>query len=330
MRSAVGKMVLDSTHSVPMLIGVYAGMEIIGATVMDMVINPQKQTDAIMSLHKRFHTPMMLTAMDLSAEAELFGCQIRMSDDEIPTVIGRVVASEQQIDQLKIPVAGSGRTAVHLQTAQKLAALATGVPVLGGVIGPFSLASRLFGVSEALELSMTNPVLLKKLLQKVTEFLINYVLAFRNLGTDGVLMAEPSAGLLSPRGLSEFSSVYVRKIVQATQTEKFTLVLHNCGAKNIHLPNILGTGAEIYHFGRQMDMEMALRYVDSEVILAGNLDPVRVFHTGNAAEVAAATLNLLKTTSRYRNFILSSGCDIPPGSPIENLDAFFSVAGKFS
>jgi len=329
MHSKIGNLVLNSQCCIAMPIGVYAGMEIIGATVKEVVTDPKKQMDAITALHARFHTQMMLTAMDLSAEAELFGCQIRMSDDEIPTVVGRALTSEKLIDALPLPVAGNGRTAVHLQTAQKLVALETGVPVLGGLIGPFSLASRLYGVRETLELSVTNPGLLETLLEKVTEFLIHYVTAFRNLGADGVIMAEPSAGLLSPRGLGRFSSMYVKKIVEATQSQQFTLVLHNCGAKIIHLPSLLEAGAEIYHFGAQMDMAMALEKVDNQVILSGNLDPVRVFYDGNPAQVAAETQNLLKSTSGFRNFILSSGCDIPPGAPIENLDAFYAAASEF-
>ena len=145
-------------------------------------------------------------------------------------------------------------------------------------------------------------------------------------------MAETLApDLIAPRGLSEFSSTYVRRIVKATESEKFSLVLHNCGAKNIHLPNILeAVSRKISFWSSDVDMEMALRYVDSEVILAGNLDPVRVFNTGNAAEVAAATLNLLKTSIWISQFL-----SYPPdviyhqARPIENLDAFFSVAGKF-
>jgi uroporphyrinogen decarboxylase len=330
MRSNFGTFILNSPHRIPMPIGVYAGLEITGASVKDAVTSSQHQSDAVLALHERFHTQVMLTAMDLSAEAEIFGCQIRMSDNEIPTVIGRLVTSEKEIDILEIPSAGDGRTAVHLQTARKLVSQANGVSVLGSVIGPFSLASRLFGVSEALELSLADPALLNKLLHKATKFLTDYVLAFRAQGVDGVIMAEPAAGLLSPRGLSQFSSDYIRQIVKETQSEEFTLVLHNCGAKIVHLHKILEAGAEIFHFGAPMDIEQALKQVSNEVILAGNLDPTNVFHNGTAIEVTAQTLNLMKITSGYKNFIASSGCDIPPQTPVENLDAFYTTIRKNS
>jgi hypothetical protein len=49
----------------PMPIGVYAGLEITGATVRDAVTNASAQADAVLALHERFNTPVMLTAMDL-------------------------------------------------------------------------------------------------------------------------------------------------------------------------------------------------------------------------------------------------------------------------
>lgn len=313
-----------------MPIGVYAGLEITGASVKDAVTSADHQTEAVLALHERFNTQVMLTAMDLSAEAETFGCEVRMLDDEIPTVIGRLVTTGEEIDRLINPTVGDKRTSIHLQTAQNLVSRANGIPVLGGVIGPFSLAGRLFGVSEFLELSLTDPDLTEQLLQKATRFLIKYVQAFRDQGVDGVIMAEPAAGLLSPRGLAKYSSAFVKEIVVETQTDDFTILLHNCGAKIAHLPKILEAGTEIFHFGAPMDMSQAITQVGSEVILAGNLDPTAVFHSGTIAEVETQTSALMSLTSPYKNFIISSGCDIPPHTPVENLDTFYRVVREYT
>jgi uroporphyrinogen decarboxylase len=195
---------------------------------------------------------------------------------------------------------------------------------LGGVIGPFSLAGRLFGVSEALELSLTEPEILEKLLKLATRFLLSYVKAFRDQGAAGVIMAEPAAGLLSPRGLGRFSSPFIRQIAEETQNDHFSLVLHNCGAKIAHLPIILEAGAEMYHFGAPMDIDKALAQVSKDVILAGNLDPTSVFHSSTPDEVAEHTQSLINRTASFKNFIISSGCDIPPATPLKNLETFYN------
>ncbi len=143
-----------------------------------------------------------------------------MSDEEIPTVIGRRVTSAAEIDALPNPKAGDLRTAVHLESARRLAASGK-APVLGGLIGPFSLAGRIFGVSEALEATVADPELILSLLEKVTDFLVGYSRAFREAGAMGVIMAEPAAGLLSPRGLARFSAPFVNRILSEGSNRGF-------------------------------------------------------------------------------------------------------------
>ena len=307
-----------------MPIGVYAGLEMTGASVRQAVSDPAAQSEAVLALHEHFHTPLMLTAMDLSAEAETFGCTIRMSDEEIPTVIGRLAPSPEAIAALPAPQPGDLRTAVHLDSARRLAASGK-APVLGGLIGPFSLAGRIYGVSEALEATVSEPETVLALLEKVTDFLAAYARAFRDAGAIGVIMAEPAAGLLSPRGLARFSAPFVRRIVETTQRDDFTLMLHNCGAKLAHFPRVLESGAALYHFGAPMDILAALAQADGKAILAGNLDPTAVFHSGTPEGVYADALGLARAAKAYPNFIMSSGCDLPPGTPLRNLEAFYQA-----
>lgn len=249
-----------------------------------------------------------------------------MADHEIPFVIGRLVTDRAAVAKLEIPKPGDKRTAVHLEAVRQLSRQASERCVLGGCIGPFSLASRLAGVSEALELTLAEPELMHTVLEKATLFLIAYVQAFRAAGASGVIMAEPTAGLLSPRGLMAFSSAYLRQIREAVEAENFTIVLHSCAAKLLHLPALLESGLSAFHFAAPMDMVSALGKVPPRVVLCGNLDPTAVFVQSTPAEVAGRVSGLLAATGGYRNFVLSSGCDIPPNAPLENLDAFFAAA----
>jgi uroporphyrinogen decarboxylase len=310
-------------------IGVYAGLEITGGTVRDIVTDPKAQAAAILALHERFRTPVLLTAMDLSAEAETFGCEIRMSDTEIPTVIGRRVTGPDDLKALPAPKPGEARTAVHLEAA-RLVKKAVASPVWGCMLGPFSLAGRIFGVGEALEATALEPEIILALLEKVVEFQIAYARAFRETGVSGVIVAEPAAGLLSPAGLGRFSAPFVKRIVQGAQTRDFVVILHNCGAKLIHLDKVLESGAGIYHFGAPMDIVAALERVAGQVILGGNLDPAAVFHGGTPESVRTTTLALLDATKDHKNYFISSGCDIPPGTPLANLEAFYKAVSDFS
>jgi uroporphyrinogen decarboxylase len=267
--------------------------------------------------------------MDLSTEAEEFGATILFSDHEVPTVTGRLVTNMESATALAIPSLGSKRTGVYLRTIEELAQRNEGVPVIGGLIGPFSLAGRLFGVSEALLATAMEPEVIEVLLEKVTPFLTTYVRAFRDAGADAVVMAEPTAGLMSPAAVEQFSSPYVRRIREAVENETFRVVLHNCGARIGHLQAKLASGAHLLHFGKPMDVAAALAQVPKETVLGGNLDPAEVFVNGTPKQVAAHTEALLGATAKYANFFISSGCDIPYQTRLENLAAFFATVASF-
>ena len=340
------EIVRQSPRRLAMPIAVYPGLALTGASVRDVVTRPQAQVEAQAALHERYRTPFLLSAMDLSVEAEAFGCALHLADNEIPSVTGRLVTNLEEARKLAAPRSGDKRTAVYLEAVRQLCRRYADNLVLAGCIGPFSLAARLVGVSEALELTLTEPELMQAVLEKSTQFLVEYVRAFRAAGAEGIIMAEPAAGLLSPRGLATFSSAYIRQIAAALKPERrsptrredarledsrFTIILHNCAAKLPHLPAILETGLKTFHFGAPMDIAAALGRAPSEVVLCGNLDPVGVFVQQTPEEVAGRTRGLLAATASYRNFVISSGCNVPPTAPLASLDAFFqTVSGDIA
>lgn len=308
-----------------MPIAVYPGAALTGAKVRDIVTNPRAQFEASVALHDRYRTPFALSAMDLSVEAEAFGCQIHMADDEIPTAVSSVVANLDQAKALVVPPVGLLRTQVYLETVAMLRKLPDKPLVLAGCIGPFSLAGRLVGLSEACGLTLDDPTLMHTVLDKCASFLATYAQAFKAAGADGLIMAEPAAGLLSPRGLTAFSAAYIKRIVQAVEDGQFQIVLHNCAAKLIHLPAVLQSGPSAFHFGAPMDIVGALSKVSPGVVLCGNLDPSAMFLQSTPEQLTTKTSELLVATRAHHNFVISSGCDVPHGSPLANLDAFYAA-----
>jgi uroporphyrinogen decarboxylase len=323
--NAFNRLVLASPHRLAMPIAVYPGLALTGARVCDIVTNPQVQFETQVALHERYRTHFVLSAMDLSAEAEAFGCTIYAPETEIPSVTGRLVTTIEQAQALAVPQPGHKRTAVYLETVRRLRQLHGHPLVLGGCIGPFSLAARLVGVSEAMEMTVTDPDLIHVLLEKCADFLSAYLRAFRQAGADGVIMAEPAAGLLSPRGMAQFSSAYIRQIGASMADGHFALILHNCAAKLLHLPAVLESGLSSFHFGAPMDIVAALGKVPADVVLCGNLDPTGVFVQLPPPEITGRVAGLLASTAAHRNFVVSSGCDVPPGAPLASLDALFAA-----
>jgi len=305
----------------------FPGAPLTGTTVHAMVTRVHDQVAAQLELHRRFRTPFVMSAMDLSVEAEEFGASIQMSDWEIPTVTGRLVTDMPGITALSVPAVGARRTAVYVGTVERLASSVPDAIILGGMIGPFSLAGRLFGVSEALAETAGEPEMMHALLEKTTVFLTAYASAFKKAGAQGVIIAEPTAGLMSPASVRSFSSPYIRQIVDAVEDGDFQIILHNCGARLGHLEAKLEAGARILHFGKPMDLVAALTHVPDDIVLCGNLDPSEIFVGSSADELTTRTRALLAATASRKNFVISSGCDIPAQAPLANLEAFFTAVG---
>jgi uroporphyrinogen decarboxylase len=139
------------------------------------------------------------------------------------------------------------------------------------------------------------------------------------------MMAEPAAGLLSNDDCLRFSSQYVKCIVDSVQDDSFIVVLHNCGNQGHCTHAMVATGAAAYHFGNKCRMADVIRDVPPTALAMGNLDPVSLFKDGTPERMRQATLDLLQEMRPYPNFVLSSGCDTPPHTPIGNINAFFEA-----
>lgn len=322
------QMAADKRRAMPILS--FPSIQLMGITVKDLIADSDVQAQGMYKIAQRCPTAAAVSMMDLSVEAECFGSQIRFSDDEVPTVIGSVVDTPEDAEALQVPAFGSGRTGLYVEAISKALKLITDRPIFAGVIGPFSLAGRLMDMTQVMINCYEEPEMVHATLEKATEFLLSYVKAYKAIGAHGVVIAEPAAGLLSPDFCGEFSSPYVKKIVDAVQDEEFIVIYHNCGdAVNRMVPQILETGAAAYHFGNAVSMEDMLRQMPSNVLTMGNVDPVSAIRNGTPEKVRQDTLAIMEACCKYPNFLISSGCDIPPAAPWENIDAFFAAVEEF-
>jgi uroporphyrinogen decarboxylase len=266
--------------------------------------------------------------MDLSVEAQAFGANVSFSYEAIPSIEGRLVEDAAAIEALAVPSLEAGRIPEYLK-ADKLAT-SLPKPVFAGCIGPFSLAGRLYGMTEIMMGIYIEPEAMVVLLEKCTDFLTNYVKDIKATGCPAVLMAEPASGLLSNEDDLQYCTPYVKKIVDAVQDDTFAVVLHNCGNTGHCTEAMVATGAWGFHFGNKIDMVKALDECPSDALVFGNIDPVSVFKQASPEEMYKATLELLQVTAKYPNFVLSSGCDTPPGVFPANIEAFYKALDDFN
>ena len=308
----------------------FPAVQLMGISVRELISDSEAQAKGMALVAERTDAAAAVSLMDLSLEAECFGSTIRVSDDEVPTVTGALVTDEDEANALAVPAVGAGRTGIYLDAMRKALERISGRPVFAGVIGPFSLAARLLDVTEIMVDCYDEPDMVHIVMEKATAFLTAYCMEYKKLGANGVVIAEPVTGLLSPALAEEFSEPYVRRIVDAVQDDSFLVVYHNCGNAVLRMmDSILRTGAGAFHFGNAIDMADAIALVPEDTVVMGNIDPAGEFRGGTPESIRKATIDLLERCGGHKNFVISSGCDIPPLSKWENIDAFFAAVAEF-
>lgn len=299
----------------------------LNVSVNELVHSPELQARAMETIACSTPIAASVSLMDLSVEAEAFGASVRFSDAEVPSITGRLVEDEDDARSLRVPEVGAGRTGICIEAIRKAKERIADRPVFAGAIGPYSLAGRLMDVTEIMYACFDEPETVHEVLEKCTEFITSYCLALKEAGADGVIMAEPLAGLMGAEMADEFSCAYVRRIADAVQEESFPLIYHNCGnAVPGMIDELYGINAAAYHFGDAVSIPEILKIAPADMIIMGNISPTARFVSGTPEEMKAAVRKLKADCEGFGNFVLSSGCDIPANASWDNINAFFEAA----
>lgn len=308
----------------------FPAVSLLGIPVRELIASSERQAEGMRLVADRVNSAASVSLMDLSVEAECFGATVRFSEDEVPTVVGRLIHDEDEADALQVPAVGSARSGIYIDAIKQASREITDRPVLAGIIGPFSLAARLLDVSEIMMDCYDEPDMVHTVMKKATAFLIEYARAYREAGADGIVIAEPVAGLLSPSLEEEFAAPYVKELIDAVQCDEFAVIYHNCGDNTpMMIPSLTSLGAMAYHFGNAIDLRVMLEKFPADVPVMGNVDPAGVLRQGTPETVREETLRIINECATYPNFVISSGCDIPPMTPWENIDAFFKSVNEY-
>lgn len=326
MKEKAKKILKNKNKTVPILS--FPSASLLGISVRELISSADMQAKGMRTIAEKCPVGVSLNMMDLSVEAEAFGAEIRFYDNDVPTVERGIIDNIYAAEKISVPEIGSGRTSICINGTKKAKELITDIPVFCGVIGPYSLAGRLFDMTELMMECFDSPDEVRILLSKATEFIIKYIKAFKEAGADGVILAEPAAGLLSPALAEEFSMPFVQQIFEEVNSNDFILCYHNCGdtAENM-FDMISELSADIIHLGNAINIKKALENLPNDKIVMGNVDPV-LFSTGSPEEIRTTVQKIFDECSLFDNFMISTGCDVPPAAKWENIDAYFEKVNE--
>jgi uroporphyrinogen-III decarboxylase len=137
----------------------------------------------------------------------------------------------------------------------------------------------------------------------------------------------PAAEAADCRGVQDFSpDVYHRliqprekKLVRAIQQAGGLVRLHICGNITHLLDGIADLAVNVLDVDHMVDMAKTRQAVGPKVTLAGNLDPAAAIRFGKPAAIRDGLKRIYEQVGNP--FLVNAGCEIPPGTPNENLKA---------
>jgi len=194
------------------------------------------------------------------------------------------------------------------------------VALIGKVMGPWTLSYHLAGVQDFLLWTLTDPDKVRGCLNSLKEVTISYAKAQLQSGADVVVVADHATGdLVSPKAYQEFLLPIHQEINQRIEGPT---ILHLCGNCSDRLRLFVEAGFDAYHFEWQVDADMAVRTVNHEMSLIGNIANRDVLFGGTPEDVYKQARYSIEAGVD----ILAPECAVPLQTPIANLKAMVGAA----
>jgi uroporphyrinogen decarboxylase len=311
--------------------------------IADAYTNPEACYHAMRKTCQDFGWVFFPAMMYASMGAWEFGGEVRMPSgdyDQAPMVTRYPIEKDEDVYNLKWPGPGSGFFPIasrysELARQEKFDNAPFNITIAAGVA--FSLACNIAGTERFLKWLIKKPELAHYLIRKISDWeLAGLPKQHEMLGIDGVLgmcgSATTSNQLISPKQFAEFALPSIKEGQEKMRALGYkTTYTHICGEQNLNLPywaQVPFGAPGIISVGHEIKLETAAKYFPNDIIL-GNLEPA-IVQTGTPEEVYEATRRVVEEGKKILGgYIFSTGCDLPPRSPIENIRMMTKAVNDF-
>lgn len=319
------------------------GVRHIGAKLRDYYLDYRILVQMNLAMIEDFQLDIAQTLTDPYREACDWGLEVDFPEDYLPMRIKPLLEAPGDLNRLKKQKGFPGRRMTDRIEAVRALKEQVGseVPVMGWVEGALAEANDLRGDSTLMTDFYDRPEWLVDLLETLTEVEIEFARMQIEAGADMIGLGDAIASTISPRMYRQFALPYEQRIFSAVKAMGAVPRLHICGDTHRIVPDMLLSGASIIDLDWMVDFGKAAAQValpgsaddafssDWQGVnayaekfgpaLCGNMDPVRILMQGTEEEVNQATWRCLEAGGS--RCISAAGCEIPVGTPPENIHA---------
>ncbi len=266
-----------------------------------------------------FQLDIVQAISDPYREASDLGLEVDFPADDLPVARQPLLAMPADLALLRlVPPSGGQRMSDRLEAIRAFRSQVGGqVPIMGWVEGGLAEAADLRGVSQLLSDLYERPEWVLELVAFCTQQAIEFAKAQIEAGADIIGLGDAICSQISPKMYRQFALPYEQRIFAAIRAMGAVGRLHICGNTTKLLTDMAASGAKIIDLDWMVNLEQAAQTFGERIAPCGNFDPVRVMLQGTPETVRAAVQSCSQQGGRFS--FSSAGCEIPDGTPLENL-----------
>ncbi len=267
------------------------------------------------------------------------GMDVRLPEDDYGQILEPAATDAEGLDGLALydPSIASecpSYTKVFVEALNETARiLPEDLHICGLSWGPFTTGGYIMGAENMIMNIFMDPDLVQKLMKKVTGFVADIQTNMVDNGATVMWMADPTSSedLISPDMFKEFSSPYIKQVVDAIDSQDRTTpkFVHICGNTLDIIEEMKTTGADCLSFDHAVDPAKAKAAAGKGISIMGNVDPVEVMMMGTPDSITKECYRVIDAAGQEGGFILAPGCETPIPTADENVLAMGNAARTY-
>lgn len=191
--------------------------------------------------------------------------------------------------------------------------------IMGWIEGPAAEAADLRDVGNFLVDLIDDEPFVCELMDRCTAVGIEFAQAQVEAGADTIGIGDAIASQISPDLYMNLIQPREKRLARAVKDMGAYVRLHICGNIEHLLPGIADLEIDILDVDHMVDIKTVRKAVGNGVALAGNIDPVSGVMQGTPASIRKKILQTYRDIGNP--FLVNAGCEIPSGTPVENVRA---------
>ncbi len=199
--------------------------------------------------------------------------------------------------------------------------LGDSVPVIAGIIGPFTLAGSLIDTVPLLKATFKAPDKIRPWLEIGEKAGTTLAKALIDAGADIICCEDMTASpeLIAPKTYKELEKEFQTRQFEAIPVPT---ILHICGKVDPIVKWMAQTGPDILSLDAKSNPKDIREKCGSDVVLLGGVDVATTLFLNGPEEIKREAEQSISDGIQ----ILAPGCAVGPGTPIQNLLSMLEVA----